>query len=203
MTDLKKLHTNVLLELDFVNSYFKEGILPSLSHVQNMDDVNNQALSKYYRYLTALMLQLKPRSVVELGGAMGTGTLMMLAGLPEDTPVYSITLAEHGLEFSFIPHKPDNLRAVVGDDLDLSLWPEDLDWDLVDFMFIDTIHTYDQVKKELALYGPLLREGTIVAFDDIHLNEGMVRAWEEIPWNKISLPELHHSGWGLVEWGVA
>lgn len=55
----------------------------------------------------------------------------------------------------------------------------------IDFLFIDGDHTYEGVKKDFAMYSPLVREGGIIAFHDIVLgpseNVGGVRKfWDEI-----------------------
>lgn len=163
--------------------------------VLNLDQCGN------YQFLSSLMLILKPRQVVELGGAMGVSALCMLATLEKSSQIYSITLEEHGLEFSFIKRDYPNLIKVIGDDLDMDVWPEDLSWGKTDFLYIDSLHTQEQLEKELDLYLPLLKEGTIVALDDIHINSGMSETWDNILFPKIDLTkENHYSGWGIFKY---
>jgi len=163
------------------------------------NDVLNIEGCGNYQFLSALMKTLKPRVVVELGGAMGVGTLMMLANADKECQIYSITLEEGGLEFSFIKKKYPNLHLIVGNDLDMENWPKDMQWEKVDFLYIDSKHTKEQLKQELDLYLPILKKGTIIAIDDIYLNDGMKKVWNMIYYHKIDLTkECHWSGWGLV-----
>ena len=52
----------------------------------------------------------------------------------------------------------------------------------IDFLFIDGDHTYNGVKKDYEMYGPLVRKGGIIAFHDIGKNEegGVNILWNEI-----------------------
>jgi 2-polyprenyl-3-methyl-5-hydroxy-6-metoxy-1,4-benzoquinol methylase/glycosyltransferase involved in cell wall biosynthesis len=164
-------------------------------------DVLNTERSGYYQWLPKLINLTQPKQVVELGGAMGVACIAMLQTLPKDSRLYSITLAEHGLEFSFLDKEYPNLTKVVGSDLDLSNWPKDLDLSMTDIWFIDSEHTYEQVRAEIDLYKPFFKEGTILLFDDIAINEGLKKVWEEI---KEEIPgtkyesDLHYSGYGIV-----
>ncbi len=164
----------------------------------SINDINNVAQSLYYRYLPALIEELQPKQIVELGGAMGASAIMMLSALPKGSTLYSVTLPEYGLEFAFLTREYPGLVKVVGNDLDLSTWPHDLHLSKTDLWFFDSEHSYGQLSKEIRLYAPFFKEGTIALFDDIRLDEDMQRAWLEIELPKISLPDLHHSGFGMV-----
>ncbi len=67
-------------------------------------------------------------------------------------------------------------------------------------LFIDTVHTAEQFAAELALFGPLVRPGGVILFDDIRINEGMSQ-WgggDNLKENKLELPEMHPTGFGVV-----
>ena len=163
-------------------------------------DVRNKTGSGYYCWLPGLIELLQPKQIVELGGAMGVADIMILRTLSEDDHLYSVTLAENGLEFCYIKKNYPNFIPVVGDDLDLDNWPKDLDWDQVDLIFFDSEHSEDQLTKELDLYFPLLKKGTILLFDDIHLNPGMDNVWRSLKCEKYDLTSsLHWSGFGLAK----
>jgi cephalosporin hydroxylase len=68
----------------------------------------------------------------------------------------------------------------------------------VDFLFIDTEHTYEQVSREWAVYKRWLLDGAIVALDDIRMND-MPRFWNELQYEKLDLTEFCHpeSGFGV------
>lgn len=169
------------------------------------EDVMNVNGSAYYQWSAAIAQTKKPSQVVELGGAMGVWDVCMLNSLPSTSKLYSITLPENGLEFSFIVDNYSNFVPIVGDDLDLSLWPKDLDWKKTEILFIDTLHEEKQLRKELELYLPLLSPGTLIMLDDIHFSEQMEKVWNDIVigvYGKINTFDatdpLHYSGFGLA-----
>lgn len=162
-------------------------------------DIDNVADSYYYRYLAAAMRALKPKMVVELGSAGGASTLMMLATAPKNCQVFACSLPEPEIEFRFIDEsKYPNLTLIRGNDLDLSVW-NGLDLHDTDFWFVDTAHLESQLRQELTIYDRFFKKGTIILLDDIRLNEGMQNVWNDIKCPKLSLPDLHWSGFGLIE----
>lgn len=153
-----------------------------------------------YNYLwwMGLVKEMKFKQVVELGGAMGVWSLCVASTAPKETQIWSITLPENGLEFSFVKKQFPNLHLVIGDDLKWESWPKEFDITKTDCLYIDALHTYDQVRAELDMYGPKLKPGTIVVFDDISLNEGLKQAWSEVTWPKFDQTgNLHWSGYGV------
>jgi len=62
----------------------------------------------------------------------------------------------------------------------------------IDFLFIDGDHTYNGVKQDYEMYGPLVRKGGIIAFHDIGLNEegGVYNLWNEIKVTKKEYKEF-------------
>ena len=168
-----------------------------------VNDVLNTYRSGYYQFLPCLMDQVKPKQVVELGGAMGVADIMMLNAKYKDFELWSITLQEHGLEFSFIPDDYKNLHMVIGDDLDLGNWPRKLDLSQTDIWFYDSLHTVEQLTKELDLYSPFHKKGAILLFDDIH-DFGLDAVWEDLKngrWGKLDCfdSKLHYSGYGVCQ----
>ena len=166
------------------------------------DDVLNINGCANYIFSTCLMDILKPKQVVELGGAMGTWSVCVLQMLPEESQLYSITLAEEGKEFMFVADTYKNFHQIVGDDLDMKNW-KGVDLGKTDVWYFDSLHTYEQLTKELALYSPFFKKGSLLFFDDIHLNGEMEKAWGEIqekyPDNLDLSDPCHWSGWGIVK----
>lgn len=153
-----------------------------------------------YVFSTCLVDLLKPKQIVELGGAMGMWALCVLHTLPSDSKLYSITLAEGGLEFKFVVDKYENFYPIVGDDLDMNNW-KGINLNQTDIWYFDSLHTYEQLTKELNLYSPFFKKGAILLFDDIHQNEGMERAWREIQETyetKDLTDPCHWTGWGIA-----
>ena len=174
-----------------------EPFLKSISEGSRHDIYNKNEVG-YYQFLACLVKETRPNQILELGGAMGVSALMMLSELPKASTLFSVTLEEGGLEFSFVKEKYQNFVPIVGNSLDLAVWPKDCQLEETDILFIDSEHSYAQLKAELDLYGPKLKKGTIVLIDDIKLNEGMFKAWLEIEWDKFDASTLHHSGFGIA-----
>ncbi len=50
----------------------------------------------------------------------------------------------------------------------------------IDFLFIDGDHSYEGVKLDYEMYGPLVREGGIIAVPDIERDSKVGRFWNEL-----------------------
>lgn|SRR3990167_5852743 len=154
-----------------------------------------------YVFSICLVDLIKPKQVVELGGAMGMWSLCVLHSLPAESKLYSITLEEGGLEFKFVVDKYLNFHPIIGDDLDMKNW-EGIDLLNTDIWYFDSIHSYDQLTKELNLYSPYFKKGALLLFDDIHQDEGMERAWLEIQgqYETMDLTDpCHWTGWSIAQ----
>lgn len=164
-----------------------------------VSDVLNINGNAYYQWITALVDVLKPKQIVELGGAMGIWSQMVLHSLPKDSKLYSVTLAEGGLEFAFMSSKPENFIPIVGNDLDTDIWPDDTDLFATNIWFFDSLHEPTHLRKELELYEMFFKKGTILLFDDIH-SFGLEPVWEETcsRYNHFDATDpLHYSGYGI------
>lgn len=173
---------------------------PYLKHLSpgSRNDIENKKGVGYYQFLACLVSYLNPKLVLELGGAMGASSLMMLSSLPKESKLYSITLEEGGLEFSFVKENYPNFVPIVGNDLILSNLPKGLDLQKTDLWFFDSTHTYDQLSLERKTYEPFFKKGAVILLDDIKLNEGMFKAWTEFPGDKFDASVyLHWSGFGI------
>lgn len=173
-----------------------------------IEDVLNTNVSANYQWTAAMVKSLQPKQIVELGGAMGVWAICVLHTLASENHLYSITLAEQGLEFSFMPHAYNNFTPIVGDDLEMSNW-KGIDLSKTDVWYIDTgiadDHFAHQLQKEMDLYSPYFKKGAIILFDDIHKSEGMSAVWEEIKtgkWGSYDMYDatdpLHWTGWGIT-----
>jgi len=130
--------------------------------------------------LAKLIDELKPRAIVEIGTA-GGGTLFLWCRLAaEDATIISVDLprgmfgggypkwkvpiyrsfAKEGQKIYLIrgdSHDPTTLERVKSILADRK----------IDFLFIDGDHTYEGVRRDFEIYGPLVRSGGIIAFHDI------------------------------------
>ena len=157
----------------------------------------------YYRFLKLLTEWWQPKVSVELGVYAGGGSLHMCMGYPEgivigvDINAIQNDVSEMCDNFGFL-HMDSVLAAseykdIVGDVL-------------VDILFIDTTHTYEQTMAEYNAWFPHLNVNAIIALDDLH-RPGMMKAWHEIPGYHIQMDELHvcpdplDGGFGVILYG--
>lgn len=167
-----------------------------------LEDVKNINGSAYYQWICGVVDELKPKQVVELGGAMGVWSLCVLHTLPSDSMLYSISLPENGLEFSYVVDNYPNFKAIVGSDLDVDNF-KGVDLSATDIWFFDALHTEEHLRKELELYSPYFKKGCLIIFDDVR-SFGLYPVWEDIIANKYgnvnyyeATDPLHFTGYGL------
>ena len=152
--------------------------------------------------LMALVAELRPRVVLEIGTAMG-GTLYLFSkvatpnatiisvDLPTGYPEWKIPLYK---AFTSGNQKIHLIRGNSHDQTTLSKVKEVLDGHLVDFLFIDGDHSCKGIKKDFEMYAPLVRRG-IMAYHDIVLGPpesvgGVPKFWNEIKRNCVSYMEI-------------
>jgi hypothetical protein len=103
---------------------------------------------------------------------------------------------------------------VVGLDLNVSpiYCPPNVDFHLIsalpvpDFigdiaiLHIDTEHSYGNALNEFGQYKPHLLPGSVVMFDDLHaMDNGVLQAFYELPYDKIQCDKLHPvNGYGVL-----
>lgn len=148
--------------------------------------------NRYYQWLAALMGEVRPKQVVELGAAAGVSTIILSHFAPQ---AKIISVDNDPQAWRWMGESP-NVVKVLGDDLDLSIYKDDLS--LTDVWFIDSMHEEGQLRKELELYKPFFKKGAVVVLDDIRINEGMGKVWEELEYDKCenTVPN-HYSGFGF------
>ncbi len=61
----------------------------------------------------------------------------------------------------------------------------------LDFLFIDGDHTYEGVRADFDMYGPLVRSGGIVAFHDIAKHPPQLKCEVDRFWNEVKLGYRH------------
>jgi len=190
--------------MERLKTFDVRGLLPSLRAANEgaIEDVSNTNGCAFYQWSISLIDVMKPKQVLELGGAMGVWSICALHTLPQESKLYSITLPEGGLEFSYIVDKYTNFFPILGDDLDMKNW-EGVDLSKTDLWFIDSLHEKEHLEKELNLYSPFFKKGAIILFDDIHINNGMEEVWKEIrnkEWDCYDATDpLHYSGFGICK----
>lgn len=177
-----------------------EGFVSNRSLFRLLDEEYSNYLNGeggyYYRWLAGAVNAMQPRRILELGSYTGGSILCMLQELGQSSELISVDM-EKDLRFC-PPEVFDDVRIrfVFGNDLDLSIFGGNIPFD-VDFLFIDTDHTYQQIAKEWSVYQHLLSNEAIVVLDDIRLND-MYRFWQELDYKKLeTTDDCHISGFGF------
>jgi predicted O-methyltransferase YrrM len=130
--------------------------------------------------LARLIQAAAPKRSMEIGSMLG-GTLFLLCTLsPDDAQIISLDLPAGrfggGYPWPKIPlfrsfAKRGQQLHLIRADSHLSTTRERvlhiLKGERLDFLFIDGDHTYDGVKQDFEMYGPLVRPGGVIAFHDI------------------------------------
>ncbi|UCE66725.1 MAG: class I SAM-dependent methyltransferase, partial [Candidatus Zixiibacteriota bacterium] len=145
-----------------------------------------------------LIQQIKPQTLLEIGTARG-GTLFSFTRVVS-SGAFIISLDLPGgrygggyywwkipifRSFALRGQKLHLIRADSHKQSSLRLIQEKIGDRPLDFLFIDGDHSYEGVKQDFKMYGPLVRKGGIIAFHDIVPNTedkscGVDRFWSEI-----------------------
>jgi len=174
-----------------------------LSHIMTEEQFEAYKVNTghtYYLFLYNLVHLLKPKNVLELGTSIGRSALFMMCALPENSTLTTIEIGSH-LRVDLEPFFNDpRLKIVYGSDMDKNVYSP-LNLQNIDFIYIDTEHDIEQLQKEWNIYKNFLCSDAIVVLDDISLNDGMKKFWDDLPYEKISCPlSVHFSGFGIFKY---
>ena len=140
----------------------------------------------------------QPKQFVELGAAFGNSTISIATAMPKDSRLISVDIGGIQPTWGNLDQYYPSLLPIWGNDLDLKIYPKNIDLKKTDIWYIDSEHTAEHFQKELDLYSPFFKKGAIVACDDIHFND-MFSTWEKIPYEKCdnSFPCHTKTGFGV------
>jgi hypothetical protein len=131
------------------------------------------------RFFSWLATARDAKIIVEFGTAFGVSGMFWLAGL------------KNGHLYTFEPNAiwaekaKENLSSVSSNftltvDTFEDAGPRLLGSKSVDIAFVDAIHTSEFVTQQYEALKPMMRDGSLVLFDDINFSPDMRRCWEEI-----------------------
>lgn len=149
--------------------------------------------------LIAVVRQLRPRTVLEIGTFRG-GTLACWAGTAAaDAHLICIDRLEAAFGIVQAEAHAAQLRKLIRRGQRLTFLPLDsqdeataeavqgaLQGARVDFLWIDGDHRDAAVRRDFALYGPLVGPGGIIAFHDIHADPAFPDNQSHHFWREIS-----------------
>ena len=107
-------------------------------------------------HLSTLSAYAENRIVTEFGVRKGLSTAAFLHGKPKKLTSYDINISKFNLDImDAARHEGLSFSLIQANVLDIEIAPTDI-------LFIDTLHTYDQLKQELALHGEKVRSHIIL-----------------------------------------
>ena len=106
--------------------------------------------------------------IVELGNREGLGILSIYDALKENQTFYTLDIIH---DIRFINDKINNDSRVYilndFDSLDEGRVDSTFEKKSISMIFMDTIHTYEQLVEEYRIWGPYLKDNCVVVVDDI------------------------------------
>lgn len=205
--DLIEKSLEKLKDFDPENIIQNLAVNPYLLVSVGAGDIRDKTRVANYCFFPGFIDLLKPKQIIELGSAMGVGSVAMLTSSYKDFHFYGVTLRERGLEFCYVDSsRYPNFHPIIGDYLDMSIWPKDLDLSQTDLWYIDGEHSEAHVRATLELYKPFFKPGATILMDDCSLNPGMQNVYDDLEnifpvKSKVLNYQLHWSGWGIIEVG--
>ncbi len=148
----------------------------------------------YNRFLFLWVQKMAPGLIVETGTDRGRSGAHMAMG-SDRSKVISVDI-DPVCSAQLDALKLPNVETVTGDAVDAS---HRFPFHTIDMMFLDSLHEYDHMVREMGAYMSKLKPGALVFVDDIHLNSGMERLWSEVGRAKRDISALHFSGFGVFQ----
>lgn len=134
----------------------------TIEHSKRPTDIHQHLLMLY-----GLVTSIKAKIVIELGVNTGESTVAILEAVAATGgKLYSVDIIPRPATEAML--KSYGLTGpwefTVANDLEyIKTWPKDR---MADLIFIDTSHEYEQTRKEIEVYEPILRPGGIMVFHD-------------------------------------
>jgi len=182
---MRGIMKNKIIELSRDMSKVNDEFLDSLA----AQDITHP----YYPFLYRLVKLINPKITVELGVCTGRGTAHLAAC--NKGKVIAIDPEPWDIQYIISKYKNIDLHK---DRSDSKVILDNIKDKTVDICYIDTLHDYHQVLTETKLWLPKMKNGGIILYDDIILNDGMKRFWNELQLDKVELNHLHWSGFGFA-----
>ena len=163
---------------------------------------------EHYKLLAALVRELRPRRVIEIGTFTGLGSLSLLSEMNDECELITVDIVPWEEIPGAVLRKSDfeahRFRQIIGDLASASFFESFVDvLSECDLLFIDGPKN---VVFEKALLKNLetisLPKEALLLIDDIRL-WNMLKIWREIARPKLDLTSFGHwSGTGIVDWNA-
>ena len=175
-------------------SEIAENSLKFDSRPQELKDLIRRPESfRYYNFLSEAARAFNPELIVELGTNRGVSALHFRHG-NKNSRIISIDIRQSAevksklIKECIIPIEMDSIKAAERISSGIGI------------LFVDSLHTFEHVQKEILAYIPKMMKPSLIFMDDILLDTGMKAAWDAIiSFDKIVIMELHPTtGFGIV-----
>lgn len=153
-----------------------------------IDPRNGDGDASYYKFLFLLARNLAPCFAVELGTWRGFSAMCLAEGNAGGT-VLTIDVNHGELQQAY---RRSNVEYAKRSSLELGGASG------VSILFIDTDHVASLARAELKAWRQAMLPGSIVLFDDIHLNGSMEEFWGSLEGEKFELPLHSDAGFGCL-----
>ena len=136
-------------------------------NVYNVFIFNKDGNHGYFSLLHNLTSNIEG-TIVELGNREGLGILSIYDALSENSELYTLDIVD---DVRFINDKiKSDSRVHIQNDfnsLDVDRIEKTFDKKSISMIFLDTIHTYEQVLEEFKLWEPYMKDDCVMLIDDI------------------------------------
>ena len=107
-------------------------------------------------------------TIVELGNREGLGILSIYDALSENSELYTLDIVDD-VRFINDKIKSDSRVHILNDfnSLDADRIEKTFEKKSISMIFLDTIHTYEQVTQEFKLWEPYMKDDCVMCIDDI------------------------------------
>jgi len=107
-------------------------------------------------------------TIVELGNREGLGILSIYDALSENSELYTLDIVDD-VRFINDKIKSDSRVHILNDfnSLDVDRIEKTFEKKSISMIFLDTIHTYEQVTQEFKLWEPYMKDDCVMCIDDI------------------------------------
>lgn len=136
-------------------------------NVYNAFIFNKGGNSGYFSLLHNLTSNIEG-TIVELGNREGLGILSIYDALSENSKLYTLDIVDD-VRFINDKIKSDSRVHILNDfnSLDADRIERTFEKKSISMIFLDTIHTYEQVSEEFKLWEPYMKDDCVMLVDDI------------------------------------
>ena len=136
-------------------------------NVYNVFIFNKDGNHGYFSLLHNLTSNIEG-TIVELGNREGLGILSIYDALSENSELYTLDIVDD-VRFINDKIKSDSRVHILNDfnSLDADRIEKTFEKKSISMIFLDTIHTYEQVLEEFKLWEPYMKDDCVMLIDDI------------------------------------